>query len=926
MSETAGVVESAAVESVTEEAAAVQTAAIQVAPSTPLPAGVITLMFTDIEGSSQLWERDAAGFRPAFDRHNAIVQNAVARWDGREVKSQGDSFMIAFERATSAIYCALDIQRALDKAAAELTSEVGELHVRIGLHTGEPFKGYDATGRPDYFGPMVNRAFRIADAGHGGQTLVSAATRDVVAGALSTDVILADLGHHRLRGLEQPEQIFEVRHPDIFDAETGQPRRFPPLRTSDALRSNLPVYSTSFVGRNRELPELCEILNRPDTRLLTVIGFGGMGKTRLALQLAERCSTDFPDGSWWVGLEEVRSAEAMIQRVAYHVGLHVQPEPSLREQLLAYLKPRQLLLVLDNVEQVPDAAGAIHDILQAAPFCKCVVTSRRALGLRAERIKEVLPLPPSDAANLFVDRACAQVAFELSGENAADVAELCRRVEGVPLAIELAASRVVTLSPREIARRLDERFKVLHTDAPDLPPRQRALRAAIDWSFGLLSPEDQGLFARLAVFAGGFTLEDAEAVCAESLGAEDETGSAGVMDGVARLRLHSLLRSEIVPQTQQTRYFMLEALRDYAGEKLRLQAERAEATFARHAEYFLEYAQEHIAHLRDSGAAQAIAEMESSFDNVRSAMDWSERHARWTPCARLALALGSFLQCRGFGHEALRRLQTGLAALERDRDELAPEEYSRLKAAILREESSIHLDHFDWTAARQTAVAAQQLFEAAEDARGMAQATNLLGLCDKAETHYASARTYFEIALSGFQKCNDRIGVALALNNLGLVEYTDPSGSPTKAIDYWSEALAVHHELEDKRGIAQVLTNLGAIAQEQGRDDDAWQSYLQALRWERELQHALGVARALSNLGEISQKRRQYARAWRFYAAAQCVFNKIGSPYQEYSRDLLIQVSGFLEDGEEYVPDLALERLKDRTLDDLVHWALAGDE
>ncbi len=868
-------------------------------------------MFTDIEGSSQLWERDPTAFRPAFDRHNAILRERMARWEGREVKWQGDSFMIAFDRATSAIYCALDIQRGLREMCADDTDGT-ELRVRIGLHTGEPFKGYDTTGRPDYFGPMVNRAFRIADAGHGGQILISAATRDVAAGALTTDVMLADLGHHRLRGLEQPEHIFEIHHRDLFDEQTAAPRRYGPLRTLDGMRSNLPVYSTSFVGRNSEIAELVDLIGSPETRLLTVIGFGGMGKTRMALQLAERSRDSYPDGAWWIELEEARSGDAMIQRIAHHLGLDIQPEPGVREQLLNYLKPRNLLLVLDNVEQVPDAAGAIHDLLQSAPFCKCVVTSRRALGLRSERIKEVLPLGASDAAHLFVDRACAQMQFELTEENSADVAELCRRVEGVPLAIELAASRVVTLSPREIARRLDERFKVLQSDAPDLPPRQRALRAAIDWSHGLLSSEDQNLFAQLSTFAGGFTLDDAEAVCE----------SEDVMNGVARLRSHSLLRSEIVPQSQQTRYFMLEALRDYAGEKLRVDSEHADAVHSNHAGYFLAFAQERVAHFRDSEAARAIAEMEASVDNVQAAMDWCERHARWAQCARLALAIGSYLQDRGFGHKALRRLQTGLDAVERDREELSPPEFAGLKAALLREQVNVLQDHFEWEKSITKAAEAQELYLTAGDNRGVAHAINLQGLAEKSQANYEAARTLFRQALAGFEECGDQTGVAFSLNNLGLVEYGDATGNHALAHEQYMKALEIHRELDDKRGIAEVLNNMGALAFEAKEWEEAWQSYLGALRWERELQHTLGVARGLCNLGEIAEVREQMPHAVRLFSAAQCLFNKVGSPYEEASTFLLQRV--LVKSGQ--TTDVAGAKLKEKSLDDIVEWALEGDE
>jgi predicted ATPase len=844
--------------------------------------------------------------------------------------------MLAFERATSAVYFAIELQREL--LEADWPAATGAPRVRIGVHTGEPFRGYDAGGRPDYFGPMVNRAARIADAGHGGQILLSSATRDIAGGALSTDVQTVDLGFHRLRGIEAPEQIFEVRHPDLFDAKTGAPRVFPPLRTSDALRSNLPIYSTSFIGRNRELPELCEMLNQPDTRLLTIIGFGGMGKTRLTLQLAERCSSGFSDGAWWVALDEVWDSEAMIARIAYHVGLQIQPQPSLKEQLLAFLKPRNLLLVLDNVEQVEGAAQVIAEILKNAPHIKCVVTSRRALDLQVERVREVLPLPPGDATSLFVDRACAQMQFQLTGDNADDVNELCRRMEGIPLAIELAASRATTLSPREILRRLDERVQVLQSNSPDLPDRQRALHAAMDWSHSLLAPAEQDLFAQLSVFTGGFSLDDAEAVCSEAArtwdveAANDESTpgttapphhhATSILEGVARLRAHSLLRSEIVPQTQQTRYFMLEALRNYAHEKLQQRSEDAHEIASRHAAYFLQFAQERVALLRGPSATRAIAELEASYDNIRTATDWSGLHHHPVEHVRLCLALGTFLQCRGFGHEALRRLQTGHKQLQKLAEHpelhaaLAPREYSRLEGALRREIAGAHLDHFQWQQAREEATRAREKFETAGDARGTAQAVNLLGLCDKAEGDYDAAREKFADAKQMFIAQGDRIGEAMALNNLGIVEFSDQNGDLQKADDYWQQALKIHRDLNDQRGVAQVLTNLGALAQEQNKAEAAWSSFIEALRWERELRHAVGVARTLSNLGEIAEMKEEFARAQRLYLAAQFLFKQVGSPYEQYVTGLLERLDRPLAETEDAA------HLREKSLDDLVRWAL----
>ncbi len=887
--------------------------------SAQLPTGVITLIFTDIEGSTQLWERQPEAFGAALAAHNKLVREVAAHWDGYEVKSQGDSFMLAFERVTSAIYCAIELQHQLKEADWPATT--GAPRVRVGIHTGEPFRGYDADGRPDYFGPMVNRAARISDAGHGGQILLSAATRDIAGGALLADVETVDLGFHRLRGIEAPEQIFEVRHPDLINDETGAPHTFPPLRTSDALRSNLPIYSTSFVGRNRELPELCEMLNQPDTRLLTVIGFGGMGKTRLALQLAERCSSAFVDGAWWVALDEVWTGEAMIARIAYHVGLQVQPEPKLKEQLLAFLHPRRLLLVLDNVEQVEGAAQVISELLKSAPHIKCVVTSRRALDLQIERVREVLPMPVSDATHLFVDRACAQMQFQLSGDNADDVTELCHRMEGIPLAIELAASRATTLSPREILQRLDERVQVLQSNSPDLPPRQRALNAAMDWSHSLLLPTEQDLFAQLSVFTGGFSLDDAEAVCRQ-LGSTPDAPAPSIWEGVASLRAHSLLRSEIVPQTQQTRYFMLEALRDYAHQKLQQNGQKANEITVRHVAYFLQCAQERVALLRGPSAHRAVAELEASFDNIRAAADWSGLHGATLEHVRLSLALGTFLQCRGFGHEALRRLKAGqnrlqeLISTAETQDASSNREYSRLEGALRREIAGAHLDHFQWPQARIEATLAREKFESASDLRGIAQAVNLLGLCDKAEGNNAAAREKFAQAQEMFVAQNDRIGEAIALNNLGIAEFSDKNSDLENAFLYWQKALMIHRDLNDQRGVAQVLTNLGALAQERGNAEEAWSFFAEALRWERELHHSVGVARSLSNLGEIAEMQHELERAHRLYLAAQLLFKQVGSPYEQYVASLLARLTVPLLKAD------AAALLREKSLDDLVRWAL----
>lgn len=873
-------------------------------PSSMPPTGVITLMFTDIQASTALWEKMGESFRAVLNRHNALIREFVRRWDGYEIKSQGDSFMIAFERASHAIYCALDIQRAL--ADEPWPPEMGELMVRIGVHTGEPFLGYDANGQPDFFGPMVNRAARVADAGNGGQTLISSAAYDTAQGVLIPDVQLVDLGLHRLRGLDNPEHLWEMRHPDL------PKHHFAPLRTLDALHTNLPLYSTSFVGREQDLAELKSLLTRPATRLLTLVGFGGMGKTRTALQLAESCSYEFPDGVWWIELEAARDAQGMRQRIAYHLGLQLQPHTSVRHQLLAYVRSRHLLLVLDNTEQIADAGLVIQELLGVTPRLKCVVTSRRALAVRGEQVREVPPLPPSDAERLFVERACQQVYFSLSTNNAADITELCRRLEGVPLAIELAASRIAGMTPREVLNRLDERFRLLKTYAPDLPPRQRALRGAIDWSYDLLSDGEKLLFSQLAVFAGGFSLADAEAVCAGTDTFED----------VMALRQHSLLRSKVGGELQQTRYLMLDALREYALEKLLALPDAGAAARQRHARHFLAATQARLREMRTPGETAAMQAMEADFDNVRVALLWAQQPGEIELRVRLSLALAIFLGRRGFHKESLLLVQGAQDAIAQ-----LPGDYKTLQAALLREQASLHIDEHAWKLASARAAEAHSLFEQLHDAKGRADVVNLLGLAAKGEHEYAAARAHFTNALEDFERLRDKVGVAIVLNNLGLIEYEDQTGDKAEAMRYWQKALHLHGENGDKRGVAETLTNLGALAQL--RDDrlEAWRRYEEALRIERELRHVLGVGRALSNLGELAESEGTASYALRLFAAAECLFDQIGSPHQTYTHDKLRHVLTGLRleaDAKAEIDRMRVE-LKEKSHDDLIIWALGDD-
>ncbi len=868
------------------------------------PTGIITLMFTDIQGSTALWERLGDAFRLVLERHNHLLRERIQFWDGYEVKTQGDSFMVAFARATDAVECALDVQRML--RAQQWEQGIEELRVRVGIHTGEPFLGYDSGGRLDYFGPMVNRAARVAAAGHGGQILISSATRDVVQDALTGDVQLRDFGRHRLRGLEQLEHIFEVRHPDL-------PDDFPPLRTLRPERHNLPLISTPLIGRTQEVKMWCALLRQLTTRLLTLLGFGGMGKTRCALQLSELCLSDFPEdfpeGVWWVELEETRSGEEMVNRMASRLPLALQPQPSVREQLWNFLRDRQLLLVLDNTEQNPDATQVIHELLNVAPSVKCIVTTRRALELQVERVVDVPPLPPSDAERLFVERARARkVDFALTPDNAVDVAELCRRLEGVPLAIELAASRIVGMSPREILHRLSERFRLLQTRAPNLPARQRALRGAIDWSYDLLTDDDKDLFAQLAVFAGGFALSDAEAVC----------DALDVMEGVMELRRHSLLRSETDAATQQTRYFMLESVREYAMEKMQGFTDAGMQVRRRHAEHFLRFAEQQATQERTPNESAALREMERNSDNVRAALLWAREFvvSHEVPmqsgrsddeaaelCARLALALGWFLELRGFWQTAL---QFTHIAIDSSPNHPTTQPPNLLIARLLRLQASLHHDLGDLPAARQRAEESLEAFRQLHDDAGVAASLNLLGLIARREGKLDEAASHFEESLRLYRALGDSARAAGCLSNLGLL--AERRSEPDTARRFFEESLALARDAGDQRGIATARNNLGMMSFAQNDFAGARRCYTDALRVERELGNRLGIATALHNLGEVAESARDLDRAVHLFSAALQTFTELGSPWATYSADALTKLGRTAEavDVDE-VMKLALE-------------------
>jgi predicted ATPase/class 3 adenylate cyclase/tetratricopeptide (TPR) repeat protein len=630
----------------------------------PAPTGQVTLVFTDLEGSTELWERLGPRFQHVLQRHHAILRERIAARGGFEVKTEGDAFMIAFARASDALRFALETQEAL--AAETWPAETGELRVRIGAHAGEPLCITDSsTGRPDYYGPAVNRAARIAAAAHGGQILASSVTWEL-AGDARGEAVGTDLGVHRLKGMEQPERLWQAL-PKMLAG-----RAFPQIRTLSARPTNLVPPATSFIGRERELRELAAAFEERATRLVTLTGPGGTGKTRLALRLGADLLERFEGGVWVADLSEARDSTGVAEAVARAIGAPLRPGDNTVEGVAAVLELRRpLLLILDNFEQVVGAGAATVGVWRArAPETRFLATSRALLGLAAEREYEVpaLALPPPSGASratarleafdglrLFLERAReADSRFVPDPASFPAIVDLCARLDGIPLAIELAAARIRVLRPAEMLARLDQRFQILRSSRRDLPARQQTLLGAIDWTYDLLAEWERSAFRQLGVFRGGFFLEDAEAVLDLSAFAD----APDALTAVQSLREKSVLRSWSTPFG--ARFGMYASLQDYAALKI----DAAERTGARkrHAARVMSACWAAWQHHESGPFVEDLDRLDLDRGNLREVYRWGVETGDGEAACRAGICLGSVASVRG-GESTLIPMLEGALAL-----------------------------------------------------------------------------------------------------------------------------------------------------------------------------------------------------------------------------------------------------------------------
>jgi predicted ATPase/class 3 adenylate cyclase len=800
-----------------------------------LPTGTVTFLFSDIEGSTHLAERLGDGWPALLAAHREIVRAAIEEGGGTEVGTEGDSFFVGFPTAAGAISAAIAAQRAL---AAHEWAEGTAIRIRIGLHTGE-----GTLAGSDYVGIDVHRAARIAAAGHGGQVLLSDTTRALTEGALPAGVTLRDLGTRRLKDLSRPERIHQL----VIEGLTSE---FPPLKTLDATPNNLPTQLSSFLGREHELGEVEALLAK--TRLLTLTGPGGTGKTRLSLQVGARLAERFPDGIFFVPLSLLRDPALVPGTIAQELGLADRGGLTPMAALIDHLRQRRMLLILDNFEQVADAAPRISELLAAAPELTVLGTSRSALHIYGEREYPVPPLatptfrgnetPESlsqyEAVALFIERAmAAKPDFTVTNENAPAVAQISSRLDGLPLAIELAAARINVLSPQAMLTRLDHRLSLLSGGARDRPERQQTLRGAIDWSYDLLTPDEAALFRRLAVFAGGARLDAVDSVC------PGEDLKIDMLDGLTSLVEKSLLR-QVADLDEEPRFLMLGTIRDYAVERL-VESGRSEELRRRHAEHFGDLVAQARPQLLASDKRRWLDWLEADHDNLRAALDWMVEHDETVAALSLVSGLWRFWQMRGYLVEGTSRTNQALAlpgadahpneqadALEAagglawwradfadvaehyeacakirrtldDQGKLAESLYN-LAFAYGPYSASFDLDRS--TAANQEARA---IWGSIGDELGVAKTHWVEGSTIWTLAEYDRAQTSFEISLPVFRRHDDSFLVGWTQYDLGLLAIRD--GHLDTAWEDLAEALQIFSDAGDVSGYTLVLDAIAAL-------------------------------------------------------------------------------------------------------------------
>jgi predicted ATPase/class 3 adenylate cyclase len=824
----------------------------------------VAFLFTDIEGSTRAWEQQRPVMAQAVARHDTLLAEAVAVQGGVLFKHVGDAVQAAFHSPAEAVAAAVAAQRAL--AAEVWPAETGPLRVRMGVHQGEA----QPSSPGDYNQiPCLNRLSRLMSAGFGGQVLISNVVRETVADAWPEGVTLRDLGEHRLRDLLGPERIWQL---DI----AGLPTTFPPLKSLEGNPGNLPVLPTPLLGREQELAEIRHLLHDQSTRLLTLIGPGGVGKTHLSQQAGADLLDDYPGGVWFVPLEEVRDPGQFLPALGAALGVREGSGLDLPGALQGWLAGRKALLLLDNLEQVVSAAPAIAALLAAAPQVQILATSRIRLGVGAERLLPIEPLLGTlaeDAVQLFTQRAQQVLpGFRLTPENRQDVAAICARLDGLPLAIELAAAQLRFRTLAELGADLERRFDLLVDGRREAAVRQRSLGATIAWSYDLLRPEQQQqFFRRLAVFAGGWSREAAAAL------APGPDALSRLLD----LADASLVRRDALGET--SRWSMLESVRAYAREELQRAGEMEEVQ-GKHAAWCLSFVHEAEQGMRGLGQEGWLARLDLEHDNLRAALRWLLDQEQWSGALRLAAGLGAYWQTRGFLAEGRQWLEAALAAPATARDTPAGlaamieagmlgweqgdiaastswlQQAQALaaalgdqgrSAAVLGNLAALALHEGDLAAAESRYREALAIAEAIGDVERSVAATEGLGVIAHYNDDLPAALSHYLACVSIWRKAGDEAAAARVLLDL-LLLLAPRVDQQQRARAIGAECLSLTQELGDRPGEALACAGLGLVETVAGNAAEAKHYLQQSREMAREIGHVSQEIRALGVLAFLA--------------------------------------------------------------------------
>jgi predicted ATPase/class 3 adenylate cyclase/Flp pilus assembly protein TadD len=849
-----------------------------------LPSGTVSFLFTDIEGSTRRWETHRAQMQHAVKRHDELIRAISTKHGGVVFKTIGDAFCIAFGRPEDALGAALDAQNIL---GGEDFTGVDGLRARMAIHTGT---ADERDG--DYFGPTVNRVARLLAVGHGGQVLVSGTAADLLQGSMPARTSLRDLGEHLLRDLARPEQVYQVVSP-------GLPEIFPALRSLGALPNNLPRQATTFIGRDEELTEIKALLAK--SQLVTLVGTGGVGKTRTALQVGADLLDGSGDGVWFVDLAQVAAPAYVVPEVARVFSIQPQADRDFLDDLRFYLKSKNLLLIVDNCEHVvAEASRVIADLIKACPRVWVLATSREGLNVHGEQVYRMPSLsvpPPTEkidaeealrygAVALFVARASAlDSQFTFGDDKVPIVLDICRRLDGIALAIELAAARVTILSLKQLSQRLDERFRLLTGGDRTALPRQQTMRAAIDWSYELLSDTEQTLFRRLSIFQGGWTLEAASAVCSD-----DSLDEFAIFDTLALLVNKSLVVVELGAETQ--RYRLLESLRQYGVERLKQRSE-LDGAARRHARYFADYGRRVADKWQTMPDVAWLASIDAELDNIRAALDWALAQGN-DPMLGAALAEGLWVFWFGRSHhEGKQWTEAARAAVDPQSDPALSVDIdlalTRMRVGKSREETLALCERaldgaralgderrlaravFYWGEAlvfenrNEEAVAA--LTEALEHAKSVGdryRATSAIQLLAKAYVRLgrlAEARERFGTAMQYYATRSVERNHGIALIDMALLERL--SGDAQRAMALTLEARKIAQTLRDRNLeiIAEAAGGWHCLLS--GQFDAARATAHRYLTISIEERFEFGVVSAVQTLGGVAVHREDFERAAR---------------------------------------------------------------